>query len=97
MTRPKWTIRGAALLFAGALSACATFKDGSGDAQISANVRSLLWRDGIAEDSVSVSSRDHIVYLSGIVDTPLEAERAGAIAGEVPGVSRVVNTLVGGE
>jgi hypothetical protein len=89
-----WKLTGAALLFAGTLCACAVLKDPPGDKEITASVRAQLWQDGLPENSVYVSTSDHVVYLSGLVDTPLQGEDAATIAGQVPGVRKVVNSLV---
>jgi osmotically-inducible protein OsmY len=36
---------------------------------------------------------DHVVYLNGVVRSGLEVGTAESIAGQVPGVARVVNSI----
>jgi osmotically-inducible protein OsmY len=75
------------------VSACATV-DPLEDTRIEAEVKSRL----VAEKSanltrVGVLSRSGEVYLSGTVEAPGARARAEALAGSVPGVRGVVNTL----
>jgi osmotically-inducible protein OsmY len=44
-------------------------------------------------NEIDVSTRGGVVYLSGLVATPLQSESAAALAQEIPGVARVVNTV----
>ena len=83
-----------------ALPGCATDrKCGSdrctGDAGITSNVRTLL--DSHAElgapSSVSVETRNHVVYLNGLVNTGFERQIAGTVALQAPGVVQVVNLI----
>jgi osmotically-inducible protein OsmY len=46
-----------------------------------------------APNQIYVDTRDHVVYLSGVVDNSLVTEHAEQIARQVPGVVRVVNTI----
>jgi osmotically-inducible protein OsmY len=66
------------------------------DAKIAMNVQQLL--DRHAElgppNSIQVQSRNHVVYLRGIVDTGLEKWIAESVASEAPNVDRVVNSIV---
>ncbi len=89
-----------ALILAGTLGGCATFSkcgfDGCpGDAKITSEVSSLLERHPELEGSntVYVQTLDHEVYLSGLVDTPLQRQTAQSIALQAPGVTRVVNMI----
>jgi osmotically-inducible protein OsmY len=89
------------LILMSALSGCATFekcgfKGCPGDAQITAEVKALL--DGHPElgTSISVRTLDHVVYLYGLVDTPLGSEIAESVAREAPGVTRVVSSITYG-
>ena len=47
--------------------------------------------------SIYVQTANHVVYLSGAVDTRIEKEEAEADARETAGVTDVVNTIVGHE
>jgi osmotically-inducible protein OsmY len=42
---------------------------------------------------IYVSTRNHVVYLSGMADTRLETEEAEEIARQVPDVAQVVSTV----
>jgi len=44
-------------------------------------------------NQIYVTTRNHVVYLSGIVDNGLVTENAEQTARQVPGVVRVVNTM----
>jgi hypothetical protein len=93
----------AALLLAGALSACAEYhsyeKCGTGgcasDANISANVQQLLAQhpELKGSDQLYVKTIDHVVYLSGTVETGLHRDIAASVAREVSGVTNVVNDI----
>jgi osmotically-inducible protein OsmY len=90
-------------LLTGALSACADYhsheKCGKGecsdDANITANVQGLFAQHPELEspDQLYVKTADHVVYLSGTVDTGLHRDIAASVAGEVNGVTRVVNDI----
>jgi osmotically-inducible protein OsmY len=89
------------LVIAGVLSGCATlqkcgFKGCPGDAQITANVKALFDQHSELGTSIDVQTLDHVVYLYGLVDTPLESEIAKSVAVEAPSVARVVGTIANG-
>jgi osmotically-inducible protein OsmY len=71
------------------------FEGCAGDAQISAEVRALLKQHPALDppDLVYVQTVDHIVYLSGRVDTELERLTAAATAQKAAGVRGVVNSI----
>jgi hypothetical protein len=86
-----------------ALSGCALYKAYEkcgfrgcpGDANITADVVLQLSRCSFIEPNVvSVQTIDHVVYLNGVVRSSLEIGTAESIAGHVPGVARVVNSIV---
>jgi osmotically-inducible protein OsmY len=84
--------------FAGVLSGCATFekcgfKGCPGDAQITADVKALFEKHAELGTSISVQTLDHVVYLYGLADSPLESEVAKSVALEAPGVTRVVSSI----
>lgn len=93
----------AAVLLIGALSACAgnraSEKCGTGgcpsDANITANVQGRLAQHPELQgpDQLYVNTVDHVVYLSGTVETGLHRDIAASIAREVSGVSSVVNNV----
>jgi osmotically-inducible protein OsmY len=86
------------LVIAGVLSGCATFekcgfKGCPGDAQITAEVKALFDKHPELGSSIDVQTLDHVVYLYGLVDTPLESEIAKSVALEAPGVTSVVSSI----
>ena len=86
------------LVVAGVLSGCATFekcgfKGCPGDAQITADVKAQFGKHPEFGTSIDVQTLDHVVYLYGLADTPLESEVAKSVALEVPGVTRVVSSI----
>jgi osmotically-inducible protein OsmY len=85
---------------AAVLAGCASFgKCGSGecsaDAKITAEVRTLLAQSPSlgAPNEISVQTVRGVVYLRGVVSTPLQIEEAGSIAEQVQGVTDVQNML----
>jgi osmotically-inducible protein OsmY len=89
-------------LLCGSLSGCdlvRTYaKCGSGcpgDSQITARVRQSFAQhpDLQVPNDIHVQTLDKVVYLSGIVDTPMIRELAGSLAEQVAGKGHVVNTL----
>jgi len=90
----------AALILTGALTGCATYRkcgfDGCpGDAKITAEVSTLIDQHPELQgsNSVYVQTLDHEVYLTGLVDTPLQRGTAESIALQTPGVTRVVDMI----
>jgi osmotically-inducible protein OsmY len=89
------------LLIVGVLSGCATFekcgfKGCPGDAQITAEVKALFDRHPELGTSIDVQTLDRVVYLYGLVDTPLVSKIAESVALEAPGVTRVVSSIAYG-
>jgi osmotically-inducible protein OsmY len=66
-----------------------------GDADITARVTALLAQHPAlqAPNLLQVQTRDHVVYLSGLVDTVYEQRLAESVALQAPGVSKVVNSI----
>jgi osmotically-inducible protein OsmY len=85
------------LIFSGAIAGCATYGGDPGDAKITANVEKRLREDPetAPPNVIYVQTSNHVVYLSGLVDTRIEKEKAEADAREIAGVTDVVNTIVG--
>jgi len=86
------------LILISALSGCATFekcgfKGCPGDAQLTADVKALFDKHPELGSSIEVQTLDHVVYLYGLVDTPLESEIAQSVALQAPGVTRVVSSI----
>ena len=88
------------LLLAGLLPGCAVenkcgWRGCPGDAQITANLQTQLNRHPDLEgvDSINVQTLDHVVYLSGEVSSGLMRDTAEAIAGKIPGVTRVEDNI----
>ena len=86
------------LVTGGVLSGCATFekcglKGCPGDREITAEVRAQFDQHPELGASINVQTLDHVVYLYGLVDTPLESEIARSAATETPGVARVVSSI----
>jgi osmotically-inducible protein OsmY len=89
-----------ALLLAVLLSACATnqkcdTKSCSGDAEITEQVRTSLGQHSalMSTMNIGVQTINHVVYLTGLVDTGQERSIAESVAKETPGVTRVVNSI----
>jgi hypothetical protein len=88
------------LFLAGVLPGCATSgkcESGgcSGDAKITANVQALFQQhpDLGPPNLISVHTLDGVVYLSGEVSSSEFSASAESVAHEVPGVTRIVNTI----
>ena len=88
------------LILAGALPGCATYgkcesRECSGDAKVTTNVQRLL--DQHSElgppNSISVETRDHVVYLSGEVSASEFSASAESVAHGTRGVAKVVNSI----
>jgi len=86
------------LALAGAVSGCATDQSSGGrmtDEKITATVQARL--DGLADlgppHSITVQTRNHIVYLNGAVDTGVEKRMAESIAMQITGVTQVANDI----
>jgi len=88
-----------ALMLASVLPACSTFtkcglKGCPGDAEITAQVEALFKQHTeLTPNAIGVQSLDHVVYLTGLVDTGLERNIAETVAQQAPGVKRVVNSI----
>ena len=65
------------------------------DASIAANVRAVIDQhpDLGPPNLIYVDVRDHVVYLSGLVNTDLTVTNAEALARQIPGVARVVDSI----
>jgi osmotically-inducible protein OsmY len=88
------------LCLAALLAGCAPFGQCgqsacSGDAKISAEVRTLLaQRPSLgAPNQIRVQTIHGVVYLRGLVSTPYQIEEAGSIAEQATGVTSVQNLL----
>jgi osmotically-inducible protein OsmY len=87
-------------MLTGALPACAAYRKCGfagcpGDAKITAEVRALIEHYPALNppNSVRVQTLDHVVYLTGEVNTDLERSMAESVALAVAGVTRVVNSI----
>jgi osmotically-inducible protein OsmY len=88
------------LVFASVTPGCAAyrkcgFRGCTGDADISAQVRALLERYPALQppNLIQVQTVDHVVYLSGLVDTDYERQMAESVAHAAKGVTKVVNSI----
>ena len=101
MTRSRYfMLTSTVLLFlGGALSASADDQASpvrvSSDETITAAIEQAIGQhpDLGGPNQIYVTTRNHVVYLSGIVDNGLVTENAEEIARQVPDVVRVVNTI----
>jgi len=99
MTKSKYFgVMSFALVLSGLLSGCAlerAFSDDPEDPEIAADVDALILQhpDLNAPNTLYVSTHNHVVYLSGLVDSGLVTEEAEALARRVPGVAGVVSTV----
>lgn len=90
------------LILSGALSGCAIYstyekcglRGCPGDAKITAEIVSQFNQSRFLEPTIQVQTMDHVVYLNGVVSSGLEIDAAGSIARQVPGVARVLNSIV---
>ena len=89
-----------ALGLTGVLSGCATYlKCGyagcPGDAEITSKLEALIQQHPALEapSTVRVHTVDHIVYLYGQVNTEVERSEAEALAHQVSGVRKVVDSI----
>jgi osmotically-inducible protein OsmY len=84
------------LLLEGCVSSSqCTSEECKNDAKITADVQAKLkeYRELSAPNRVYVQTRGGIVYLTGQVATDLQRSTAESVAGQVPGVARVVNSI----
>jgi osmotically-inducible protein OsmY len=68
---------------------------GREDATIAADVKAVIAQhpDLGPPNLIYVDARDHVVYLSGLVNTGITIADAEALARQVPGVVRVASTI----
>jgi osmotically-inducible protein OsmY len=99
LPRPAYLVA-LAVLVTGTLSACAAYRKCGftgcpGDANITANVQAQFRQHPALEppNLLHVQTLDHVVYLTGQVDTELERSMAESLALNVAGVKRVVNSI----
>jgi hypothetical protein len=100
MSRPKQFRRLAlAAILTGVLPGCAVYSKCGfgcpGDAKITSEVHAMFQQHAALEppNLIYVQTLDHVVYLNGLVDTEGERLTAASVAGQVPGVTRVVNSI----
>jgi osmotically-inducible protein OsmY len=96
---------GALLLLVVMLTACTLFHqvhqcglaECPADAKITADVEARLQQHSSTQppNTIYVSTFKGVVYLSGDVDSPSAKEKAELLARETPGVTDVVNSIVG--
>src|SRR5271156_2046422 len=88
-----------AIVLSGILSGCTTFRKCgfsgcAGDAQITTQVRALLIQYALQPPNlIQVQTLDHVVYLTGLVNSDTERLTAQSVALSAPGVSKVVNSI----
>jgi osmotically-inducible protein OsmY len=81
------------------LGGCANFKKCglagcAADNAITADVTAQFARyPSLTANSVRIQTLDQVVYLTGLVDTDVERLLAVSVAGDVPGVARVVDSI----
>ncbi len=84
----------------GALPGCAVYEKCGvsgcpGDAEITAQVQALFVKHPELEppNLLQVQTLNHVVYLTGVVDTDYEQQMAEVVAREAPGVTNVINSI----
>jgi osmotically-inducible protein OsmY len=92
-----------ALVLTGAVSGCASYQGNEkcrdsgciSDAQITSEVQARFAQQSELRgpDQLYVQTLNHVVYLSGTVETGLHRDIAASIAQEANGVTRVVNDI----
>jgi len=66
----------------------------SGDRALAAQVRARIDQHAaLRVDQIDIHVLDHVAYLTGLVDTPLEEAEAVAAAGSVPNIGGVQDEL----
>lgn len=64
------------------------------ESALSSNVRLAFSHDPVlVNSSLTVTSLNHVLYLKGLVPTPVDRSRAEEVAKAVPGVTQVVNEI----
>ena len=88
------------LILAGTLGGCAVYRKCGfsgcpGDAQVTAAVTARFDHYPVLEppNLVYVQTLDRVVYLTGQVNTETERDLAQTVALQVPGVTRVINSI----
>lgn len=76
-----------------ALTGCATQSASDYDTTIAVNKAIAKHAELEAPSRIEVSTVDHVVYLSGIVDTDYQRGIAERLASKTGGVTKVVNTI----
>lgn len=78
-----------------ALDRQAPIGDPSDDREITARVQALIsqYPDLGAPNTIYVETHNHVVHLSGLVNTPFTRADIQNIASRVPGVARVTNSI----
>ena len=98
MTVHEWAFP-FALAVASALVGCTAFGGCTSDicrddAKITTNIQAeFTQRRDLEPNAIEVQTRDHVVYLYGLVSSGLEGYTAEEIASATPGVSKVVNSI----
>lgn len=65
------------------------------DKEITTRIKTALYGDPVVKGTqVEVNSLNGVVQLSGFVDSQQAKDRAGQIASDTPGVSKVYNNLI---
>jgi len=89
-----------AVVLAAAFAGCATYekcglKGCPGDAKVTADVRAALDQHPElgASGSIEVQTLDHVVYLNGFVNSGLERSITVSLVQQVPGATRVVDSI----
>jgi osmotically-inducible protein OsmY len=90
----------AILALTGTLGACAAYEKCGfhgcpGDAKIAADVSAAFAHHAELQppNMIDVQTIDGVVYLYGLVDTDYQLQMAEAVAHQVPGVTKVVNSI----
>jgi osmotically-inducible protein OsmY len=90
----------AILVLTGMLGACAAyekcgFEGCPGDAKIAAGVSAAFAKHAELQppNLIDVQTIDGVVYLYGLVDTDYQLQMAEAVAHQVPGVTKVINSI----
>jgi hypothetical protein len=84
----------------GVLPGCAAYQKCGfggcpGDEEINADVRLRIDQQPALgpPNLLNVQTLDHVVYLTGLVDTDLERQMAESAARQAPGVTKVINSI----
>lgn len=91
-TRSRLHAIASSVILMSGLAGCVTYP---GDAKITADVEARFREHAATEppNMINVQTVNHVVYLSGLVNTSIDSDAAERVVREVPGVTDVVSSI----